>query len=70
MCSFELDPSPTDSNINARHDMMMRAFGGKGYHAVTPEDLNQACMEAFASRKPALIDVAIDPYDGNVRYMI
>jgi hypothetical protein len=22
-------------------------------------------MEAFASRKPALIDVSIDPYDGN-----
>ena len=56
------DPAPT--RLQARHDVMMQAFGGKGYQATTPAEVESMLREALASGAPALIDCVIDPADG------
>ncbi|MFC5728809.1 oxalyl-CoA decarboxylase [Nocardioides vastitatis] len=56
------DPAPT--LLKARHDLMIQAFGGKGYQATTPAEVETMLREALASGKPALIDAVIDPSDG------
>ncbi|MFF8945944.1 oxalyl-CoA decarboxylase [Streptomyces sp. NPDC014864] len=56
------DPAPT--YLKARHDLMIEAFGGKGYQATTPEEVATALREALAAGAPALIDCVIDPADG------
>ncbi|MFB7269261.1 oxalyl-CoA decarboxylase [Streptomyces sp. NPDC056244] len=58
------DPSPTTLMLQARHDLMIEAFGGKGYRATTPAEVTAALTEALASGGPALIDCAIDPSAG------
>jgi oxalyl-CoA decarboxylase len=58
------DPSPTTLMLNARHDRLIEAFGGKGYQATTPAQLTIALTGALMSRGPALIDCVIDPNDG------
>lgn len=56
------DPAPT--YLRARHDLMIEAFGGKGYRATTPDEVATALREALAAGVPALIDCVIDPADG------
>jgi oxalyl-CoA decarboxylase len=56
------DPAPTV--LQARHEYMIKAFGGKGYQATTPAEVGAALREALASGRPALIDCVIDPSDG------
>ena len=46
---------------NARYDKVMEAFGGKGYHAETPQELRKALRESFDSGETTLINVAINP---------
>ena len=46
---------------NARYDKVMEAFGGKGYHAETPQELRTALQESFDSGETTLINVTIDP---------
>jgi oxalyl-CoA decarboxylase len=58
------DPSPTTLMLNARHDRLIEAFGGKGYQATTPAQLTIALTGALMSGGPALIDCVIDPADG------
>lgn len=58
------DPSPTTLMLNARHDRLIEAFGGKGYQATTPAQLTIALISALMSSGPALIDCVIDPTDG------
>jgi oxalyl-CoA decarboxylase len=60
--SGSADPAPTA--LRARHEHMIKAFGGVGYRAETPEEVAAALRKALASGKPALIDCAIDPSDG------
>ncbi|MFE9310583.1 oxalyl-CoA decarboxylase [Streptomyces sp. NPDC088353] len=60
--SASADPAPTA--LKARHDLMIEAFGGKGYQATTPDEVATALREALASGTPALIDCVIDPSDG------
>jgi oxalyl-CoA decarboxylase len=60
--STTTDPAPT--YLSARHDRMIEAFGGKGYHATTPEEVASALRAALAAGEPALIDCVIDPSDG------
>jgi 2-hydroxyacyl-CoA lyase 1 len=62
---------PTDGPIppnvfvpNARYDKVIEAFGGKGYHAETPQELRAALQESFASSETTLINVAINPQAG------
>jgi oxalyl-CoA decarboxylase len=58
------DPSPTTLMLNARHDRLIEAFGGKGYQATTPAQLTIALTDALISGGPAVIDCVIDPTDG------
>ncbi|GFZ18907.1 thiamine pyrophosphate dependent pyruvate decarboxylase family protein [Actinidia rufa] len=48
----------------AAYHTLIEAFGGKGYLVGTPEELKSALAESFAARKPAVINVTIDPYAG------
>jgi oxalyl-CoA decarboxylase len=58
------DPAPTVLMKEARYDKLIEAFGGVGYHADDPGGLAMALTAALASRKPALINCAIDPTAG------
>jgi oxalyl-CoA decarboxylase len=62
--SVSTDPSPTTLMLNARHDRLIEAFGGKGYQVTTPAQLTIALTGALMSGGPALIDCVIDPTDG------
>src|SRR6201997_2234736 len=58
------DPAPTVLMPSARYDLLIEAFGGKGYSVTTPAELTAALAEALASGGPALIDCVIDPSAG------
>ena len=58
------DPAPTVLNSGARHELLAQAFGGKGYHVTTPNELQAALAEALASGGPGLIDCQLDPAAG------
>lgn len=53
------DPAPTTLDLEARYDMMMEAFGGKGYYVTTPEEFEDALESAIVSREPTLINVQL-----------
>lgn len=61
--STNSDPAPT--LLKAQHDVMMQAFGGKGFQATTPAEVKTMLRDALASGAPALIDCVIDPADGS-----
>ena len=46
------DPAPTTLMPQARHDRLIEAFGGKGYHATTPAEVTAALTDALASGGP------------------
>jgi acetolactate synthase I/II/III large subunit len=50
----ELQPS-------CRYDEVVRALGGHGELVSTPDELLPALERAFASGKPALVNVLTDP---------
>jgi 2-hydroxyacyl-CoA lyase 1 len=55
-------PLPPNAFVpNARYDKVIEAFGGKGYHVETPEELRSALRESFDSGDTTLINVMIDP---------
>ena len=58
------DPAPTVFVKNARYDMLMEAFGGKGVNVATPAELRAAMEEAIRSRRPTLINAMIDETAG------
>ncbi len=45
----------------AHYEKVMEAFGGKGYHAETPDQLAAALKEAMTLDIPSLINVDLDP---------
>ena len=53
--------APGGFTPNARYDRVMEAFGGKGYHVETPEELATALKEALTLDTPSLINVDLDP---------
>uniref|UniRef100_A0A0D9V1D1 2-hydroxyacyl-CoA lyase n=1 Tax=Leersia perrieri TaxID=77586 RepID=A0A0D9V1D1_9ORYZ len=61
---YKDDPAPTSFVPAAAYHKMMEAFGGKGYLVETPDELKSALSESFRARKPAVINVIIDPYAG------
>jgi len=54
------DPAPLVFVKGARYEMVMEAFGGVGVQATTPAELRKAMEQAIRSRKPTLINAAID----------
>ena len=47
-----------------RYDTVMEAFGGDSFTARSAAELAAACRISFAAKRPALINVAIDPFAG------
>ena len=45
----------------ARYDLMMEAFGGRGYNVEDPADLRKALDDSMAHDGPTLVNVAINP---------
>ncbi|CAH9133270.1 unnamed protein product [Cuscuta epithymum] len=62
---FKDDPAPTSFVPSASYHLLIEAFGGKGYLVGTPDELKSALAESFSARKPAVINVTIDPYAGS-----
>jgi oxalyl-CoA decarboxylase len=58
------DPSPLVFVKAARYEKLMEAFGGVGVLATTPAELRNAMEEAIRSRRPTLINAAIDEKAG------
>ncbi|MDB5808206.1 MAG: thiamine pyrophosphate enzyme-like binding region [Betaproteobacteria bacterium] len=58
------DVAPTVFVKNARYEKLMEAFGGVGVYATNPAELRKAMEEALRSRKPTLINAAIDETAG------
>nr|WP_314418456.1 oxalyl-CoA decarboxylase [uncultured Erwinia sp.] len=58
------DPGVTTLMASARYDVMMEAFGGAGYNATTPDELETQLNKAITSGKPSLINVLIDIHAG------
>ncbi|CAK7344203.1 unnamed protein product [Dovyalis caffra] len=61
---FKDDPAPTSFVPGAAYHVLIEAFGGKGYLVGTPDELKSALNESFTAKKPAVINVTIDPYAG------
>jgi oxalyl-CoA decarboxylase len=59
------DPAPTALSPGARHELLIEAFGGRGYHVAAPTELTAALNDALAGGGPALIDCVIDPAVGS-----
>ena len=60
----ELDPDriPTSAyGPNARSERVIEAFGGKGYFATTPDELEKSLKEALNDPMPNIVNVMIDP---------
>lgn len=58
------DPAPTSFAPGCRYDLVMQGLGGKGFCASNATELREACEQAFSLRKPALINVVLDPFAG------
>lgn len=58
------EPAPTVLNARARHELIAEAFGGKGFHVSTPDQLRGALTEAIRSGGPTVIDCELDPTAG------
>lgn len=59
------DPAPTSFVPGAGYHVLIEAFGGKGYLVQTPDELKSALAESFSARKPAVLNVILDPYAGS-----
>jgi oxalyl-CoA decarboxylase len=51
-------------SAHARHELIAEAFGGKGYHVTTTDELQSALTDALASKRPAIVDCELDPAAG------
>ena len=54
-----LNMKPNSLIYGARYDLMMEAFGGKGFYVEDPKDLRGALDEAMNFRGPALVNVKL-----------
>ena len=62
---FQTDPPPTAFVPDARHDLVMAAFGGAGMRVASKGELEAALARALApGAPPALIDIVVDPGAG------
>ena len=59
------DPAPASFVPGAGYHVLTEAFGGKGYLIQTPDELKSALAESFSARKPAVLNVILDPYAGS-----
>lgn len=55
------EAAAADGPAVVRYDRMMEAFGGHAEYVETPDELGPALRRAFATGRPALLNVVIDP---------
>lgn len=53
------EPAPTTLDIDARYDLIGKAFGADNYYVKNVGDLKNALTEAIASKRPSIIDVQL-----------
>lgn len=53
------EPAPTTLDINARYDLVGKAFGANSYYVDNVQDLRNALEECIASKKPCIINVQL-----------
>jgi oxalyl-CoA decarboxylase len=58
------DPSPLTLSYDVHYEKMIEAFGGVGYYATTPAEVEQMVGEAVASGKPSFVHVQLAQYAG------
>ena len=58
------DPSPLTLDAAAHYEKVIEAFGGIGYYAQTPQEVEEMLTQALEDGKPALINVVIDIHAG------
>ncbi len=58
------DPSPLTLDATAHYEKLIEAFGGTGYFATTPEEVERFTAEALASKKPCFINVQLSVHAG------
>jgi 2-hydroxyacyl-CoA lyase 1 len=54
-------PMPTSYVPQARYEKVIEAFGGQGWFVETPDQLRPALDKAFASGKPSIVNIMINP---------
>ena len=54
-----LQAAPGHLTVGCRYDLMMEAFGGKGFFVKDPKDLKPALEGAMAHKGPALVNVQL-----------
>ena len=52
---------PTALTPDAHYERVIEAFGGDGYYASTPDEVRSAMRNAVSNRRPALVNIVIDP---------
>ena len=60
----ELNPDfipPTSYVPNAHYEKVIEGFGGLGFYCETPDEMKSALEQAFASGKPCVVNIMIDP---------
>ncbi len=60
----QLDPDripPSAYVPNAHYERVIEAFGGRGYYATTPDELEKSLKEALNDPMPNIVNVMIDP---------
>lgn len=58
------DPSPLTLAADAHYEKMMEAFGGTGYYAKTPEEVEKYVAAGVASRKPTFVCCELSIHSG------
>lgn len=58
------DPSPLTLSAMGHYEKMMEAFGGKGYYAKTPEEVEKYVAEGVASGKPTMVCCELSIHSG------
>ncbi len=64
MCALHPINCHLTREIAHRYELLMKAFGGEGYAVETAAQLAKTCQSAFAARRPALINVRLNPMAG------
>jgi 2-hydroxyacyl-CoA lyase 1 len=54
-----MQAAPGHLTVGCRYDLMMEAFGGKGYFVKDPKDLKPALEGAMAHKGPVLVNVQL-----------
>lgn len=58
------DPSPLTLAPGAHYERVMEAFGGQGFYAKTPSEVERFVLEGVGSRKPTLVCCELSVHSG------